>query len=279
MRRLLHAGQQRRQQPVLGVDQPLPVVVGQLVLVGHGQRPGRARLDAQPATDAAQVVDLVVLAVPLAGRVALLLGVVTALDEDRVRRAGPGAQLAADALLQAVGMPVQLVTAVVAGRRRQRVARIVLGDHRLEHGGEGDAETLDGIKKRHCWLLRWCRRRLSGRGWRRSGVVRMGGIGTADPAAGPGRRRAAARSRRPPTSVALDRRQFVLVLVVVVVLLSLWPEGRGQQDHHQRDAHVQQHLPGGQAGRGVQHPGGGDQHDPDQRDRHQDLPAQVMNWS
>ena len=76
MRRLLHPGQQRGQQHVLGVDQPLPVVVGQLVLVGHGQRPGRAGLDAQPAADAAQVVDLVVLAVPLAGRVTLLVGVV-----------------------------------------------------------------------------------------------------------------------------------------------------------------------------------------------------------
>jgi hypothetical protein len=37
MRRLLHSRQQRGQQHVLGVDQPLPVVVGQLVLVRHRQ--------------------------------------------------------------------------------------------------------------------------------------------------------------------------------------------------------------------------------------------------
>ena len=65
VRRLLHARQQRGEQLLLGVDQVLPVVVGQLVLVGHGQRAGRAGLDAQAAADAAQVVDLVDRAVPL----------------------------------------------------------------------------------------------------------------------------------------------------------------------------------------------------------------------
>ena len=47
------------------------------------------------------------------------------------------------------GMPVQLVPAVVPLGRLLGVLRVVLGDHRLEHGGEGDPETLDGIKKRH----------------------------------------------------------------------------------------------------------------------------------
>ncbi len=83
----------------------------------HRQRAGRAGLDAQPAEDAAQVVDLVDRAVPLAGREARLLGVVGALDVDGVGRAGPGAQLAADALLQAVRVPVEHVPAVVARRR------------------------------------------------------------------------------------------------------------------------------------------------------------------
>ena len=59
VRRLLHARQQRRQQLLLGEDQVLPVVAGQLVLVAHGQRPGRAGLDAQSAEDAPGVVDLV----------------------------------------------------------------------------------------------------------------------------------------------------------------------------------------------------------------------------
>src|SRR6202042_11448 len=92
--------------------------VGELVLVGHRQRPGRARLDAQAAQDAAGVVDLVDAAVALARGVALLLGVVRALHVDRVGRAGPRAQLAADALLQPVRVPVELVAAVEPRRGR-----------------------------------------------------------------------------------------------------------------------------------------------------------------
>ena len=74
VRRLLHAGQQRRQQVGLLVDEVGPVVVGQLVLVGHRQRARRAGLDAQPAQDAAQVVDLVDAAVALTGAEALPSG-------------------------------------------------------------------------------------------------------------------------------------------------------------------------------------------------------------
>src|SRR6476660_8822511 len=96
VRRLLHARQERRQEVGLLVDQVRAVVVGQLVLVGHRQRPGRARLDAQPAQDAAQVVDLVDAAVALTGAEALAVAVGVGgvavgrtLDVDRVGRAGP----------------------------------------------------------------------------------------------------------------------------------------------------------------------------------------------
>src|SRR3712207_6167017 len=47
VRRRVHARQQRREQPVLLVDQGRPAVVGELELVRHGQRPRRAGLDAQ----------------------------------------------------------------------------------------------------------------------------------------------------------------------------------------------------------------------------------------
>ncbi len=67
MRRRLHARYQRHEQLLLGPDQVFPAVVGDLVLVGHGQRARRAGLDAHAAQDAAQVVDLVDEAVPLAG--------------------------------------------------------------------------------------------------------------------------------------------------------------------------------------------------------------------
>src|SRR6201999_2143336 len=103
VRRGLHGLEQRDEQLLLGPDQLFPVVVRELVLVGHRERPRGARLDAESAQDAAQVVDLVDVPVPLPGREALLGRVVPALDVDRVGGAGPGAQLAADALFSAVG--------------------------------------------------------------------------------------------------------------------------------------------------------------------------------
>ena len=87
---------------------------------GHRQRTRRTGFDAQPAEDAAQIVDLVDAAVALARGEALVLGVGRALDVDRVGGAGPGAQLATDALLEAVGLPVQLVTAVEPRHSRLR---------------------------------------------------------------------------------------------------------------------------------------------------------------
>src|SRR4051812_38426071 len=98
MWRLLHARQQGREQLFLRVDEVLSARVGELVLVAHRQSPRRAGLDAQAAEDATQVVDLINAAVPLAGCVALVLGVVRALDVDRIGRACPRAELAADAL-------------------------------------------------------------------------------------------------------------------------------------------------------------------------------------
>src|SRR5690606_22887864 len=100
---------QRGEEVRLLVDQGLAGRVGQLVLVGHRERPGGAGLDAQAAEDAAQVVDLVDAAVALAGAeplAALAVGVAGALDVDGVSRARPGAELAADALLQPVGPAV-----------------------------------------------------------------------------------------------------------------------------------------------------------------------------
>src|SRR5262249_5208341 len=115
--------------------------------------------DTQPAEDAAQVVDLVDAAVPLARGVALLLGVVTALHVDRVRRASPGAQLAADALLQPVRMPVQVVPAVVAGRGGPHLVRVLVGEALLEHLTEGQPEALQRVKHHYppCRSVRGCR--------------------------------------------------------------------------------------------------------------------------
>src|SRR5690606_7419587 len=161
VRRLLHPRQQRREQLLLREDQILPAVPRQLVLVAHGQRTGRARLDAQPAEDAPSVVDLVHLRVPLARRVAILLAVVRALDVDRVRGARPGAQLAPDALLQPVGVAVEDVPPVVARGDRLGPVRVRRRDDLAEHVREGHAETLDRVEDlAHVTppCSRWCRR-------------------------------------------------------------------------------------------------------------------------
>ena len=147
VRRLLHAGQQRREQLLLGEDEARAAVVGELVLVGHRQRPGRARLDAQAAEDAAGVVDLVRAPVALTRREPLLVGVVRTLDVDRVGRAGPGAQLAADALLQAVGVAVELVPAVEARRRRPAVPPGTSPSDLLEHGVKVTPKPATGFWK------------------------------------------------------------------------------------------------------------------------------------
>src|SRR5262249_6339766 len=75
---------------------------------------------------------------------ALLLGVVAALDVDRVRRAGPRAQLAADALLQPVRVAVEDVPAVVPRRGGYALLGVLLGDDLLEHVREGHAEAAPG---------------------------------------------------------------------------------------------------------------------------------------
>src|SRR4051794_29797769 len=53
---------------------------------------------------------------------------------------------------------------------------------------------------------------------------------------------------------AFDVAEILLLVLVIEVVLALWPEGCGKQDHRQRYPHVEQDLPGGQAGRRVQHP-------------------------
>src|SRR2546422_508333 len=80
-------------------------IVGQLVLVGHRERAGGARFDAQPAKNASQVVDLIVDRVPLAGREPRIGRVLGALNVDGVGGTGPRAKLAADALLEPVLVP------------------------------------------------------------------------------------------------------------------------------------------------------------------------------
>ena len=104
------------EQLVLGVDRVGAVRERELEQLRLGDRLGRARLDAQVAVDAAEVVDLVDEAVPLTRRDRIVDRVVGAADVDATRRAHARAQLAADALLHAVLVAVEDVTAVLPRR-------------------------------------------------------------------------------------------------------------------------------------------------------------------
>src|SRR5713226_7436011 len=120
---------ERLQQLLLGVDELLPTCVRQLVLGTQHDRLHRACILAVAAEDAPQHVDLVGLRVPLAWRDAVLVGVLRGDDQDAAHRARGCAQLAADASLEPVLIPPEIVaTAVSLGP-----GRLVLGVHRRDH--------------------------------------------------------------------------------------------------------------------------------------------------
>src|SRR5262249_28995256 len=110
-----------------------------------GDRLDRARLHAQVTVDAAQVVDLVDVAVALARRDQVVERVVDAAHVDAASRAHAGAQLAADALLHTVLVPVEDVTTVETDQLNPLAAnmlKIVLSQPLLEQLLERDAKPV-----------------------------------------------------------------------------------------------------------------------------------------
>src|SRR5581483_3003234 len=95
------------------------------------------------AEDAAAHVDLVDAGVALAGRDPVSRLVLGGDDADAVRRAGGGAERAADALLEPVLVPVQAVTAAEARVDRPHVLRVLDGDRLVEQLPEGHREALE----------------------------------------------------------------------------------------------------------------------------------------
>src|SRR5437867_1662091 len=89
----------RLEQPLLRPDRVLARRERHVVVARERERSSGTRLDAEAAHDAPQVVDLIVLRVPLPRRDRVLRIVVGALDPDRVGGARERAELAADALL------------------------------------------------------------------------------------------------------------------------------------------------------------------------------------
>src|SRR5919109_637047 len=153
--RQLHAGlpvtHDRRvdDELVLGVDELLARRARDLVLGGHEEGLRGARLDAQAAEDAPQIVDLIDLRVALARREANSGGVLCSHHVDGVGRAGSGAQLAADALLQAVGMTVEDVTTLEARKRLSAHLRVPHGLLATEDVSYDDPHAGHDLRQRH----------------------------------------------------------------------------------------------------------------------------------
>src|SRR5579884_2570817 len=99
------------EQHLLRVDELLAARVGELVFGPEHDRLDRAGLLAVAAEDAPEHVDLVDLGVALPGADPVLLGVLGGDPQDAPHRAGGRAQLTADAALQPVVVPAEVVTA------------------------------------------------------------------------------------------------------------------------------------------------------------------------
>jgi hypothetical protein len=106
-----------------------------------------AGLNTVPAKDAAVVVDVVHLRIPLSARNPLLVGILSSLDINAVRRTRCRAQEAGYALLQAILVALQLMLATktllkLRPPHRPLTVRIVLDLSRLKHLLERDAHSL-----------------------------------------------------------------------------------------------------------------------------------------
>ena len=127
---------------VLGVDGVGPAGERELEHLRLGDGLGGAGLDAEIAVDAAQVVDLVDEAVALARRDRRLGVVLGTAHVDAAGGTHTGAELATDALLHAVLVAVQDMTAVHAQRLRRLLLRILRGDSLLASDlAQADEET------------------------------------------------------------------------------------------------------------------------------------------
>src|SRR6266849_1370215 len=110
-------------------------------------RVGRASFHAVSAKNAAVVIDVVNLGVPLRAAYATCGGIVGGLDVDAVRRARRRAQEAGYTFLQPVLVALQDVSAAKASLNARPAQRplsvgIILHDGGLKHLHEGDAHAL-----------------------------------------------------------------------------------------------------------------------------------------
>src|ERR1019366_183798 len=137
------------QQHLLGEDQVRAVVVGELVVVAHGDGVERAGDLAVATEDAAGEVDLVHGRVALARGDAVLGSVLGGDHADAVGRAGGRAQRAADALLEATVLEaVQLVTPAEAGVDGGLLLRVLDCDGSLREAPKGRQQAPGRLAER-----------------------------------------------------------------------------------------------------------------------------------
>jgi len=141
----LHQLARRDGRPRLGHHGALATVLGQLEARAERDRLGRARLGAVAAVDAAHEVDLVPLGISLPGRDRILRIVLGREDVDAPHRTRGGAQLAPDASLEPVVVPVQDVPPSMTRRHRLLLLRILNRDRLRAHLAERERQALQQL--------------------------------------------------------------------------------------------------------------------------------------
>lgn len=122
------------------VDGILTIVHRHLEELRHRYRLGRTGLDAETAEDAAEHVDLVDEAVALAWTHWSIGRIVRTADVDAPSRADPRTQLATDALLHPVGVPVENVSPVESLWLDALLLRVLHGHAGLAHLPQRDGK-------------------------------------------------------------------------------------------------------------------------------------------
>jgi len=121
------------------IDESGGVVAGELEAMPVRNRVRGTGFYTVAAKDAAVVVNVIDLGVPLSAAKPRLRCILRSFDVNAIGRARRRAQKAGYAFFEAVLVALENVRAAIAFFKPRRTVRIVLGDGRLQHFLEGDA--------------------------------------------------------------------------------------------------------------------------------------------
>src|SRR5690349_10017584 len=142
LEREVRPGRDGNQHLFLAINQCRRVVTGDLKSMAVRDRIRGAGFHAESAKNAAVVIDVINLGIPLAAADAERLGILGGLDVDALGRARGGAQKTGNTLLQAVLVPLQLVYAAITLLKFRRSLRIVFRERGIQHLAEGHRHSL-----------------------------------------------------------------------------------------------------------------------------------------